>query len=106
MSDAAIDLADIRFSWPSGRCVLTIRRLTIQPGERVFLHGRSGTYCLLFAGQPILEKRFGIFVQIHGLSGWEWAVLAAIIASALVMSLLPAFRAYRNTLSDGLQMRV
>jgi len=70
------------------------------------LFGTGLTYCLLFAGQPILEKRFGIFVQIHGLSSWEWAVLAAIIASALVMSLLPAFRAYRNTLNDGLQMRV
>jgi putative ABC transport system ATP-binding protein len=43
VSDAAIDLADVRFSWPSGRCVLAIRRLTIQPGERVFLHGRSGS---------------------------------------------------------------
>ena len=43
MSDAAIDLADVRFSWPSGRCVLAIPRLTIQPGERVFLHGRSGS---------------------------------------------------------------
>jgi putative ABC transport system permease protein len=64
------------------------------------------TYCLLFAGRPILEHRFGIFVQVHALSGWEWSILAAIIASALLMSLLPAFRAYRNTLSDGLQMRV
>jgi ABC-type transport system involved in cytochrome bd biosynthesis fused ATPase/permease subunit len=82
VSDAAIDLADVRFSWPLGRCVLAIRRLTIQPGERVFLHGRSGS------------------------GKWEWAALPAIIASALVMSLLPAFRAYRNTLSDGLQMRV
>jgi hypothetical protein len=35
-----------------------------------------------------------------------WVILAAIIASALLMSLLPALRAYRNTLSDGLQMRV
>jgi putative ABC transport system ATP-binding protein len=43
MSDAAIDLADVRFSWPLRRCVLAIRRLTIQPGERVFLHGRSGS---------------------------------------------------------------
>jgi putative ABC transport system permease protein len=64
------------------------------------------TYCLLFAGRPLLEHQFGIFVQVHALSGWEWSILAAIIASALLLSLLPAFRAYRNTLSDGLQMRV
>jgi putative ABC transport system permease protein len=64
------------------------------------------TYLLLFAAQPLLESRFGIFVRISGLGLREIGVLASIIIAALLMGLLPALRAYFNTLSDGLQVRV
>jgi putative ABC transport system ATP-binding protein len=43
VSAAAIDLQNIEFSWPSGARVLEIAQLTIQPRERVFLHGPSGS---------------------------------------------------------------
>jgi putative ABC transport system ATP-binding protein len=43
VSAAAIDLQNIEFSWPSGARVLAIPQLTIQPRERVFLHGPSGS---------------------------------------------------------------
>jgi putative ABC transport system permease protein len=64
------------------------------------------TYLLLFVGRPLLEKRSGIFVTVTGLSQTDSAILGGIIIAALLMSLLPAFRAYRNALSDGLQVRV
>jgi putative ABC transport system permease protein len=64
------------------------------------------TYLLLFAGRPLLEKRSGIFVTVTGLSQTDIAILSGIIVAALLMGLLPAFRAYRNALSDGLQVRV
>jgi putative ABC transport system permease protein len=64
------------------------------------------TYVLLIIGRPVLERHFGIFVSLSLLSAYELAILAAIVVGALVMALLPAFRAYRNTLSDGLQIRV
>jgi putative ABC transport system permease protein len=64
------------------------------------------TYLLLLAVRPLLEKRFGIFVGVTGLSGYDLAILGAIVLAALLMGLLPAFRAYRNALSDGLQIRV
>ena len=63
-------------------------------------------YLLLIVGRPLLETRFGIFVSLTVLSSYEIAILAAIVVGALVMGLLPASRAYRNTLSDGLQIRV
>jgi putative ABC transport system permease protein len=43
---------------------------------------------------------------VSGLSESDLAILGGIIAAALLMGLLPAFRAYRNALSDGLQIRV
>lgn len=64
------------------------------------------TYLLLLGGRPLLEKRFGIFVAVRGLSEVDLAILGGIIAAALLMGLVPAFRAYRNALSDGLQVRV
>jgi putative ABC transport system permease protein len=68
--------------------------------------GIALTYLLLFAGRPLLEKRFGIFVAVTGLSGSDLTILGGIVVAALLMGLLPAFRAYRNALSDGLQVRV
>jgi putative ABC transport system permease protein len=63
-------------------------------------------YGLLAVAQPILESHLGIFVRIAPLGSTELTVLGTIILAALLMGLVPAFRAYRNTLSDGLQVRV
>ncbi|MEZ5459336.1 MAG: ABC transporter permease [Steroidobacteraceae bacterium] len=68
--------------------------------------GVALAYGLMAAGRPLLEDRYGIFVQITGLSRYDFAILGAIIGAALLMGLLPAWRAYRNTLSDGLTIRV
>ena len=64
------------------------------------------TYLLLLAGRPLLERRFGIFVGVSGLSALDLEVLGTVVLAALLMGVLPALRAYRNTLSDGLQIRV
>ncbi len=63
-------------------------------------------YGLIFAARPVLERRFGIFLDPGGLTGYDLAILGTIIAAALLMGALPAWRAYRNTLSDGLTIRV
>ena len=63
-------------------------------------------YALLFAAQPLLASRYGIFLDPGGLTGYDVAILGSIIGAALLMAALPAWRAYRNTLSDGLTIRV
>jgi putative ABC transport system permease protein len=68
--------------------------------------GVALTYGLLFAAQPILERRFGIFLQPGGLTGYDALILGGIIVAALLMGAYPAWRAYRHTLSDGLTIRV
>lgn len=68
--------------------------------------GVALTYGLLFAAQPILARSYGIFLQPTGLSGYDVALLGSIIGAALLMGAWPAWRAYRNTLSDGLTIRV
>jgi len=68
--------------------------------------GVAVCYGLIFAAKPLLEKRFGIFLDPGGLTGYDLTILGAIIGAALLMGALPAWRAYRNTLSDGLTIRV
>lgn len=70
------------------------------------LSGTALTYVLLLAAQPLLERRLGIFVSLSVLSPTEVSILGAIVIGALIMGLLPALQAYRNTLTDGLQIRV
>lgn len=63
-------------------------------------------YGLMYAAKPLLERRFGLFLEPGGLTGYDIGLLASIVAAALVMGALPAWRAYRNTLADGLTPRV
>ncbi len=70
------------------------------------LVGVALTYLLVAVAQPLLESRYGIFLEIGGLNRYDFTLLGAIIGAALLMGALPAWRAYRNTLSDGLTLRV
>ena len=83
--------------------------LVLEAGVLAFLGvlvGIALTYLLLMVGQPLLASHYGIFVNITALSGYDLLVLGMIIFTALCLGLFPAWRAYRNTLSDGLTIRV
>ncbi len=43
MSETAIDIEGLRFSWDRGALLLNIKKMTVKPGERVFLYGPSGS---------------------------------------------------------------
>ena len=67
---------------------------------------RGGRTKLLLAGQPIIESRFGLFVQIGGLSTYEWILLGAVVAAGFLVGSIPSYRAYRLSLADVLSVRV
>jgi putative ABC transport system permease protein len=56
----------------------------------------------LLAGGPLLESRFGIFIAPEVLTATDVKILALVLIAALLMGVVPAWRAYRNTLADGL----
>lgn len=64
------------------------------------------TFALLAAAQPLLERRYGIFLRVSGLGAMDVSILGSIVLAALLIGFLPAWRAYRNALSDGLTPRV
>ena len=70
------------------------------------LAGIALCYGLLAAAAPLLERRYGLVLPLTGLAPSDVALLAAIVFAGVCMGGIPAWRAYRNTLSDGLTLRV
>lgn len=68
--------------------------------------GFATLYLLLAGLAPLIEERFGIFVALRPPGQWDLTIAVVVIAAALLMGVLPAWRAYRNALSDGLTIRI
>jgi putative ABC transport system permease protein len=55
---------------------------------------------------PLLQQRLGIFLQMGSPALTQWGVLVAVLAAGMLASLVPAWRAYRLSLADGLSPRL
>jgi putative ABC transport system permease protein len=60
----------------------------------------------LLLAQPIVESNFGLYLPITLPSLREWSMLGIIGTSGLLIGLIPGYRAYRNSLSDGMSIRI
>ncbi len=60
----------------------------------------------LAIARPYIDAEFGLYLPIAFLSSREGWVLLAVIAAGAVTSLLPAWRAYRLSLADGMTVKV
>ncbi len=63
-------------------------------------------YALLAGVQPWLESRFGLFIALDRPSRSELLLLGAVVLAGSVVGSIPAYRAYRLSLADGLSIRV
>jgi putative ABC transport system permease protein len=63
-------------------------------------------YLLLLVAQPLMEGLYGIFIAIGGPSTYELLLLATLVSAGFVVGSIPAYRAYRYSLADGLSIRV
>lgn len=63
-------------------------------------------YGLLLIAQPMLEGQFGIHLQISMLTPYDLTLLGLIIGAGFVVGLIPALRAYRHSLADGMTIRI
>ena len=68
--------------------------------------GLALLYVGLFVGQPLIDRAFGLWLPIEAPTLRElWAMFGVIVAGAIV-SMVPAFRAYRMSLADGMMVRI
>jgi putative ABC transport system permease protein len=68
--------------------------------------GVMALYAGLLVARPLIDSAFGLYVEIGPPARRELVALAAIVLAGFAAGLLPAFRAYRNSLADGLVVRV
>lgn len=62
-------------------------------------------YLALLIIRPLVDAEFGLYLEIGWLTARELLSLLAIVAAGLVAGLLPALRAYRLSLADGMMVR-
>ncbi|MCA0935242.1 ABC transporter permease [Vibrio alginolyticus] len=68
--------------------------------------GVAGLYSILALLQPIIQQSYGIHLTLTTLSPYEWMLLGFIQCAGIVIGFIPAFRAYRQSLSDGMTIRI
>ncbi|PMO41024.1 peptide ABC transporter permease [Vibrio sp. 10N.222.52.B12] len=68
--------------------------------------GLVGLYAMLALLQPIIQQSYGIHLTLTALSPYEWMLLGFVQCAGIVIGFIPAFRAYRQSLSDGMTIRI
>nr|WP_192867888.1 ABC transporter permease [Thaumasiovibrio subtropicus] len=68
--------------------------------------GLGFLYGLLALLQPLVQQQFGIYLAITPPTQYEWILLAIVQLAGIIVGLIPAFRAYRHSLADGMTIRV
>ncbi|HCG8689105.1 TPA: ABC transporter permease [Vibrio parahaemolyticus] len=64
--------------------------------------GVLGLYAILALLQPLIQQHYGINLTLSTLSAYEWMLLSFVQCAGIVIGFIPAFRAYRQSLSDGM----
>ncbi len=70
------------------------------------LTGVAGLYSILALLQPVIQQSYGIHLTLTALSPYEWMLLGFVQFAGIVIGFIPAFRAYRQSLSDGMTIRI
>jgi putative ABC transport system permease protein len=70
------------------------------------LLGMLATGLFIALAAPWAQAHYGINLKLSVPSQAQWGLFAAVVAAGAVASLIPAWRAYRLSLADGLSPRV
>ena len=68
--------------------------------------GFALAYIGLYFARPIVDSAFGLWLPSAAPTLNEFSLLAAVVAACIIVSLLPAIRAYRLSLSDGMTVQI
>lgn len=67
--------------------------------------GLALLYLGLFMAQPLIDNAFGLWIPIEPPAWIEVRVLVGVILAGAIVSALPAIRAYRMSVADGMMVR-
>ena len=83
--------------------------LVYESGLLVFLGsllGMAALYGCLFAIGPFLQSEFSLFIPVQWPDIKELTFLLSILIVGFIVGFIPAFKAYKNSLQDGLTIKV
>ena len=63
-------------------------------------------YIALFVSQPLLEAYLGLFIPVDSISYKDMILLVGIVFAGMLMGVIPAIKAYRQSLADGMTIRL
>jgi putative ABC transport system permease protein len=63
-------------------------------------------YLGIAGAQGYVQANYGLYLPLNLPTAYEWTLLGAILSAALLMGCVPAWRAYRQSLADGLSIRL
>ncbi len=88
----------------------TILGLLLAEATVLILSGVSLGVALLYAAllllRPVIDSAYGLHLAIDPPGAREITILAVVVLGGVVASLLPALRAYRLSLADGMTIRI
>jgi putative ABC transport system permease protein len=88
--------------------VTILSLLATEAGVLTFLGVALGTiflYAALIILQPYIDRTYGLHIAIDPPTQEQLRVLAGIVVAGFIAGLLPALRAYRLSLADGMTVR-
>jgi len=68
--------------------------------------GLALLYVGLFMGQPLIDSAFGLWLPIEAPTMREVWVLLSVVAASAIVSMVPALRAYRMSVADGMMVKI
>ncbi|CAM2804091.1 ABC transporter permease [Vibrio rarus] len=68
--------------------------------------GIAGLYALLLIIHPIVQRLYGISIELSMLTPHEWTLVGLVLGAGVIIGFIPAFRAYRQSLADGMTIRI
>ena len=87
-----------------------IASLLVLEAFTLALAGVAFGVALLYLGiagsQGFVQANYGLYLALNAPSSYEWKLLGSILAAAVAMGSVPAWRAYRQSLADGLSIRL
>lgn len=55
---------------------------------------------------PIVQQSYGINISISAITPHEWKLIMMVQVAGIIIGFIPAFRAYRQSLADGMTIRI
>lgn len=68
--------------------------------------GVAVLFALIAVVAPIVQQSYGINISISAITAHEWKLLMLVQVAGIIIGFIPAFRAYRQSLSDGMTIRI